>query len=145
MDLVLQTEILESRVKPTHALATLLAGLRPKPAVLVCASAIGIYGSRGDELLTEASSPGNGFLPEVCLAWERQRSRPRTLVSGSCICALVSCFRPPGVPWRRCCLSFAPGLGGRLGSGRQWMSWIALPDVLRAIEFALRRTASRGQ
>ena len=67
-------EILESRVKPTHALATLLAGLRPKPAVLVCASAIGIYGGRGDELLTEASSPGSGFLPEVCLAWEKSNA-----------------------------------------------------------------------
>ncbi len=64
-------EILDSRVKPTHALATLLAGLRPKPSVLVCASAIGIYGGRGDELLTEASLPGNGFLPQVCLAWEK--------------------------------------------------------------------------
>jgi NAD dependent epimerase/dehydratase family enzyme len=64
-------EIIESRVKPTHAMATLLAGLRPKPAVLVCASAIGIYGGRGDEWLTEASLPGTGFLPEVCLAWEK--------------------------------------------------------------------------
>ena len=61
-------EILESRVKPTHAIATLLAGLRPKPSVLVCASAIGIYGGRGDELLTEASLPGTGFLPAVCVA-----------------------------------------------------------------------------
>jgi len=64
-------EILESRLKPTHALAVLLSNLQPKPAVLVCASAIGIYGSRGDEALTEASSPGSGFLPEVCLAWEK--------------------------------------------------------------------------
>src|SRR6202044_1962732 len=58
-------EILESRVKPTPALATLLAGLRPKPAVLVCAAAIGIYGSGGDNLLTEASLSGSGFLPQV--------------------------------------------------------------------------------
>ncbi len=64
-------EIPESRVMPTHALATLLARLKVKPAVLVCASAIGIYGDRGDEVLTESSLPGSGFLPEVCLAWEK--------------------------------------------------------------------------
>jgi hypothetical protein len=137
-------EILESRVKPTHAIATLLAGLRPKPAVLVCASAIGIYGGRGDELLTEASLPGTGFLPEVCLAWENA-TQPATeagirvvhlrfgvvlSVAGGALAKMLPVFRA--------------GLGGRLGSGRQWISWIALPDVVRAIEFALQTASLSG-
>src|ERR1700740_3025799 len=68
-------EIFMSRVRPTQALANLLAELRSKPEVLVCASAIGIYGNRGDEELSEASLPGSGFLPDLCLAWE-QAARP---------------------------------------------------------------------
>ncbi len=75
-------EILESRVKPTHALATLLAGLRPKPAVLVCASAIGIYGSRGDELLPRPLCREVDFSLRCALPGKEQRSRPRTLGSG---------------------------------------------------------------
>ena len=135
-------EILDSRVKPTHALATLLAGLRPKPAVLVCAAAIGIYGSCGDESLMEASLPGNGFLPQVCLAWEKATQPAsdagiRVVHLRFGVCAL----RPMEAPWRRCCPSSAPGWVAWLGSSRQWMSWAALPDAVRAIEFALQ-TAS---
>jgi uncharacterized protein len=137
-------EILESRVKPTHALATMLAGLRPKPAVLVCASAIGIYGSREDELLTEASLPGSGFLPEVCLAWEKA-TQPATdagirvvhlrfgvvlSAGGGALAQMLPVFRA--------------GLGGRLASGRQWISWVALPDATRAIEFALETLSLSG-
>jgi uncharacterized protein (TIGR01777 family) len=130
-------EILDSRVKPTHAIATLLAGLRPKPAVLVCASAIGIYGNRGNELLTESSMPGSGFLPEVCLAWEKA-TKPATKAGIRVVHLRFGVvLSPDGGALKQMLPIFRAGLGGRLGSGRQWISWVALPDVIRAIEFAL--------
>jgi uncharacterized protein (TIGR01777 family) len=137
-------EILESRVKPTHALATLLAGLQPKPAVLVCASAIGIYGSRGDELLTEASIPGSGFLPEVCLAWERATQPASDAGIRVVHLRFGMVLSPDGGALAQMLPVFRAGLGGRLGSGRQWTSWIALPDVTRAIEFALETVSLAG-
>ena len=137
-------EILESRVKPTHAIATLLAGLRPKPAVLVCASAIGIYGGRGDELLTEASLPGTGFLPEVCLAWENA-TRPATEAGIRVVHLRFGVvLSPAGGALAKMLPVFRAGLGGKLGSGRQWISWVALPDVVRAIEFALQTASLSG-
>jgi hypothetical protein len=137
-------QILESRVKPTHALATILAGLRPKPAVLVCASAIGIYGSRGEELLTEGSLPGSGFLPEVCLAWE-QATQPAADAGIRVVHLRFGVvLSPKGGALAQMLPIFRAGLGGRLGSGRQWMSWAVLPDVIRAIEFALRTESLSG-
>jgi uncharacterized protein len=137
-------EILESRVKPTQALATLLAGLRPKPSVLVCASAIGIYGSRGDELLTEASLPGSGFLPEVCLAWERATQPASDAGIRVVHLRFGVVLSPDGGALAKMMPVFRAGLGGRLGSGRQWTSWVALPDVTRAIEFALETGSLAG-
>ena len=137
-------EILESRVKPTHALATMLAGLRPKPKVLVCASAIGIYGGRGDEVLTEASSPGSGFLPELCLAWERA-TKPASKAGIRVVHLRFGVvLSPEGGALAQMLPIFRAGLGGRLGSGRQWISWVALPDVTRAIEFALETSSLAG-
>jgi uncharacterized protein len=137
-------EILESRVKPTHALATLLAGLQPKPAVLVCASAIGIYGSRGEELLTEASLPGSGFLPEVCLAWERATQPASDAGIRVVHLRFGVVLSPDGGALAQMLPVFRAGLGGRLGSGRQWTSWVALPDVIRAIEFAIETESLAG-
>ena len=138
-------EILDSRVKPTRALATLLAGLRPKPAVLVCASAIGIYGSCGDELLTEASLPGNGFLPQVCLAWEKA-TQPATDAGIRVVHLRFGVvLSPHGGALAKMLPVFRAGLGGQLGSGRQWISWVVLPDVVRAIEFALQTAGLSGR
>ncbi len=137
-------EILESRVKPTQALATILAGLRPKPAVLVCASAIGIYGSRGEELLTEGSSPGSGFLPEVCLAWEKATQPAADAGIRVVHLRFGVVLSPHGGALAQMLPVFRAGLGGRLGSGRQWMSWVVAPDVIRAIEFALRTESLSG-
>jgi uncharacterized protein len=137
-------EILESRVRSTRALATLLAGVQPKPAVLVCASAIGIYGDRKDEVLTEASLPGSGFIPEVCLAWERA-AQP-ALDAGIRVVHLRFgvVLSPAGGALAQMLPVFRAGSGGRLGSGRQWMSWVALSDVARAIEFALETASLAG-
>jgi uncharacterized protein len=137
-------QIRESRVKPTHALATVLAGLRPKPAVLVCASAIGIYGGHEEEVLTEGSLPGSGFLPEVCLAWE-QATQPAADAGIRVVHLRFGVvLSPNGGALAQMLPVFRTGLGGRLGSGRQWMSWAVLPDVIRAIEFALQTASLSG-
>jgi uncharacterized protein len=137
-------EISESRITPTRALATVLAGLRSKPEVLVCASAVGIYGNRGDELLTEASSPGTGFLPELCLAWEKA-AQPATDAGIRVLYVRFGVvLSTQGGALARMLPIFRAGLGGRLGSGKQWISWVALPDVTRAIEFALQTPSLSG-
>jgi uncharacterized protein len=137
-------EIAESRVTPTHALTTLLAGLRSKPAVLVCASAIGIYGDRGDEVLTEDSLPGSGFLPGLCLAWE-EAAQPATDAGIRVVHLRFGVvLSSQGGALAQMLPVFRAGLGGRLGSGRQWISWVALADVTRTIEFVLETKGISG-
>jgi uncharacterized protein (TIGR01777 family) len=137
-------KILESRATPTRALATLLAGLRSRPAVLICASAIGIYGGRGDEILTEGSAPGSGFLADVCLAWEAA-TQPATDAGIRVVHLRIGVvLSPAGGALARMLPVFRAGFGGRLGSGRQWLSWIALPDAMRAIVCALQTPSLSG-
>ena len=129
--------IRESRVTGTRNLVEALARLPRRPESLICASAIGYYGSRGDEVLTESSAPGSGFLPEVCVAWEREAQaaeafgirvvRVRTGVVLDANGGALVRMLPP----------FRMGLGGRLGSGRQWMSWIHLEDLTALFQFAV--------
>jgi hypothetical protein len=129
--------ILESRVAGTRNLVQALARLPRKPEALICASAIGYYGSRGDEILTESSAPGSGFLPEVCVAWEREAQaaeafgirvvRVRTGIVLDAHGGALARMLPP----------FRMGVGGRLGSGRQWMSWIHLEDLVGLFQFAV--------
>jgi uncharacterized protein (TIGR01777 family) len=129
--------ILDSRVVGTRNLVEALAALPRRPEALICASAIGYYGSRGDEVLTESSAPGSGFLPEVCVAWEREALaaeafgirvvRVRTGVVLDANGGALVRMLPP----------FRMGLGGRLGSGRQWMSWIHLEDLAALFQFAV--------
>ena len=137
-------EILESRVKPTRALALMMAALRPKPSVMVCASAIGIYGSRGNEELTESATPGSGFLPEICLAWEKA-AQPAVDAGIRVVHARFGVvLAQDGGALKQMLPIFRLGLGGRLGSGRQWLSWVALPDAVRAILFALDTNTLAG-
>jgi uncharacterized protein (TIGR01777 family) len=129
--------ILDSRVVGTRNLVEALGRLTRRPETLICASAIGYYGSRGDEVLTESSAPGSGFLPEVCVAWEREAQaaeafgirvvRVRTGVVLDANGGALVRMLPP----------FRMGLGGRLGSGRQWMSWIHLEDLAALFQFAV--------
>jgi hypothetical protein len=137
-------EIATSRVTPTRALAKLLAGLKSKPEVLVCASAIGIYGNRGDEELSEASLPGSGFLPDLCAAWE-EAARPAQDAGIRVVYLRFGVvLSPEGGALKQMLPIFRAGLGGRLGSGRQWISWIALPDAIRQIEFVLQTKSISG-
>ena len=136
--------ILESRTLPTRLLADACARLGRPPRVLVAASATGWYGARGDESLDEDSTAGAGFLAEVCRAWEaasepaaRAGVRVVTLRIGIALSrrggALAALLTP-----------FRLGLGGPIGSGRQWMSWIALDDLIGAILHSLTTESLRG-
>jgi uncharacterized protein len=139
-----KAEIAESRVKSTHAIANLLAGLRSKPEVLVSASAVGIYGNRGDEELSEGSPPGSGFIPDLCLAWEAATRAAEDAGIRVVHLRFGVALSPQGGALKQMLPVFRAGLGGRLGNGRQWISWIALPDVIRVIEFVLQNRTICG-
>jgi uncharacterized protein (TIGR01777 family) len=130
-------EISTSRVDSTRALATALAGLRQPPEVFLVASATGIYGDRGEEVLTEASGPGTGFLADLCCAWE-EAARP-AVEAGIRVVHMrfgVVLNGEAGALGKMAPL-FRLGLGGRLGNGRQWMSWIGIEDAVAAMRFLL--------
>ena len=133
-----------SRVEGTELLARALARLRRPPSVLVSASAVGFYGNRGDQLLSESAKPGRGFLAELCQAWEaatgpavRMGIRVVHLRTG-----LV--LTPAGGALGTMLLPFKIGIGGRIGSGRQYMSWIDHDDLLSLILHVIRTTSIRG-
>jgi uncharacterized protein (TIGR01777 family) len=125
--------ILRSRVDSTTVVCRALAGLRSPPPVLVSASAIGYYGDRGDEELTETSGSGTGFQAEVCRAWEEATAPAEQAgVRVVHLRSAVVLSRHGGALGRQFPL-FRAGLGGRLGSGRQWFSWISLDDEVGVI------------
>jgi uncharacterized protein (TIGR01777 family) len=133
-----------SRVDSTRLLARTLAGLSSKPSVLVCASAIGYYGNRGEEILSEESGPGTGFLPEVCQAWEAA-SKPAEEAGIRVVRLRIGVvLSGAGGALPRMLSAFKLGLGGRLGSGRQYMSWIALEDLAAALALAITDDRLRG-
>ncbi len=129
--------ILESRVKGTSLLARTIAGLARKPSVLVSMSAIGIYGDRGDDALDESAAPGSGFLADVAKAWEASAEPAREAGVRVVHPRLGIVLHPDGGALGKMLPIFSLGIGGTIASGRQWMSWIARSDVLRALEFLL--------
>lgn len=133
-----------SRVVPTRRLAGLLAGCAAKPRVLVCASAIGWYGDRGDETLTEESAPGTGFLPELCREWEAASGEAEQAGIRVAHLRFGVILARHGGALKAMLPLFRLGLGGRLGSGRQWVSWISLADVVSAIRFVIANEDLRG-
>jgi uncharacterized protein len=136
--------ILESRVQSTTALARILAAMRIKPSVLLCASAVGIYGNRVDEPLDEKSALGSGFLAEVCKAWEQATQSAEDAGIRVVHMRFGVVLSPQGGALASMLPVFRAGLGARLGSGRQWLSWIAISDLVRAIEFFLREKQLSG-
>jgi uncharacterized protein (TIGR01777 family) len=128
-----KAKVKESRRKGTTLLAETLAKLDKPPKVLVSSSAIGYYGDRGDEVLTESSRPGSDFLAEVCTAWEAAAvpARDAGIRVAYIRTGIVLSGRGGVLP--KMLLPFKFGFGGKLGSGRQWMSWIALGDEVGAI------------
>ena len=130
-------KIRESRTTGTRNLVQALSTARRRPAVLVCGSAIGYYGSRGEEILTESSAPGSGFMADVCVAWEKEADLAESLgirlvklrtgmVLGANGGALAKMIPP-----------FKAGMGGKLGHGDQWISWVHLDDLVGIVQHAL--------
>jgi hypothetical protein len=136
-------ELVASRVASTGALALALAGLQRPPTVLLVASAVGVYGDRGNELLDEDSAPGSGFLADLCQQWE-QAADPARAAGIRVVHLRLGVILASGGALGRIAPLFRMGLGGPLGSGRQWMSWIALADAARAVLFALDQPALAG-
>ena len=136
--------IRESRAKGTKLLGDALANLEVPPKTFICASAIGYYGNRGDDILTEASAPGNDFLARVCQEWEEATA----LATEKGIRVVNTRFGiildTEGGALKKMLPPFRMGVGGKIGSGKQWMSWIALDDVVGALSFALTQDSLRG-
>jgi hypothetical protein len=136
--------IRESRVAGTRLLADALAGLARKPRVFVSVSGVGVYGSRGDELLTEASAPGADFLAETGVAWEAA-ARPAAEAGIRVVHPRFGMvLTPAGGGLARMLPAFELGAGARLGHGRQWMSWVSLDDALGLVLHALATPAVVG-
>jgi uncharacterized protein (TIGR01777 family) len=137
-------EILESRVRGTRLIAEACASLQRPPEVLLCASAIGFYGSRGDEWLDESSAAGDDFLAQVVGAWESAAEPARR--AGIRVVHLRTgiVLHPEGGALRKMLPPFSLGVGGRLGTGRQWMSWVSREDTIAAIRHAMQSPALHG-
>jgi hypothetical protein len=135
-------DIRESRVAGTRHLMQALAKLERKPQVLICASAVGYYGSRGDEVLAESAAPGSDYLAEVCVAWEREAQAAEALGVRVVSMRTGIVLGPGGGALARMLTPFKLGAGGRLGSGRHWMAWIHLDDLAALFQFALAKPLS---
>ena len=129
-------EIRRSRIECTRALVATMAHMNHHPRTFLCASAVGYYGDRGEEELTEASCRGDSFLAEVCHAWEEE-ARIAEAVGIRAVMLRMGIVLGPGGALARLRPVFRAGLGGRLGDGRQWMSWIALDDLVAVAQRAL--------
>jgi uncharacterized protein (TIGR01777 family) len=133
-----------SRVDSTRFLVDSIAHLKQKPRVFVSASAVGYYGNRGDEILTESSAPGNDFLAEVCRDWEAEELRAQASGIRTVITRFGVILSSNGGALKQMLTPFKLGMGGRLGSGQQWMSWIALDDVVGILRSALSNEQVSG-
>jgi len=136
--------IRESRTTATRLLVQTLTRLKNPPAVLVCASGIGYYGSRGDDVLTEDSRPGTGFLADLAREWEAATATAIARGIRVVNVRLGVVLSTQGGALATMLTPFRMGLGGVIGDGAQWMSWIALDDVIGAIRHALTTDALRG-
>jgi uncharacterized protein (TIGR01777 family) len=137
-------KIRDSRVNGTHLLSEAIARLKQRPAVFLCASATGIYGDRGDDTLDEQSASGGGFLAGVCREWE-QATEPAVQAG---VRTVTLRFGPilarEGGMLAKLLTPFKMGMGGKVGSGKQYISWVAIDDVVNAIKLALKDASLRG-
>ncbi len=136
--------IRDSRVLGTTLLAEALANVTGKPRVLVCSSAIGYYGDRGDEPLTEDSAPGRGFLADVCQQWEAATDTARDAGIRVVNVRTGVVLSKHGGALERMLPIFRKGLGGRVGSGKQYVSWISHDDIVRVLVRAMTDTSLAG-
>lgn len=128
--------IYDSRIDGTRRLVGAIRELRHKPFALISASAVGYYGDRGSETLTEAAPPGHDFLAEVCRDWEREALHARELGIRVVPVRIATVLGRKGGMLKAILPIFHMGLGGKLGSGKQWISWIHIDDLVRLLVFA---------
>lgn len=138
-------KLIESRVQATENLIAGLAQLGLKPRVFISASGVGFYGDAQDFVLTESTAKGQGFLAELAERWEAAAQQAEKVFSARAVQLRMSTvITPRGGALKKMLLPFQMGVGGRLGHGRQWMSWVALDDVLYAIAFILNQESVSG-
>jgi uncharacterized protein (TIGR01777 family) len=136
--------IRDSRVNGTALLSDSLAHLSRPPSIFLSASAIGYYGDRGDELLTENSAPGEDFLSSVCVEWERATSAAAEKGIRTIRTRFGIILDTHGGALAKMLTPFRMGIGGRVGDGKQWMSWIALDDVVNGLKFLIADKSIHG-
>ncbi len=141
---IAKARIRASRVDATRLLCEALARLPQPPRVLICASATGFYGDRGEEVLDEKSPPGTGFLPEICQAWEAAADAAQQRSIRVVHLRLGIVLARHGGALAKMLPVFRLGLGGRLGTGQQYWSWITMEDLLRVIELVLTDAGLKG-
>jgi uncharacterized protein (TIGR01777 family) len=137
-------ELRDSRVAATNRLVASLQRLHRPPQIFIAASAIGFYGSRGDEELTESSPAGTGFLAQITVDWETESARAAQSGARVVLLRFGVILAKQGGALPQMALPFRLGVGGRIGSGRQWISWITLDDVVGIIRFALETNLLSG-
>ena len=133
-----------SRIDATRHLIAELARLQRPPRVIVAASAIGFYGSRGEETLTETSAPGSDFLAKLCVDWEAEAARGARFGARVVHARFGIILAKDGGALPRMAMPIKMGVGGRLGSGKQWMSWATIEETVRILEFALGNSGLSG-
>jgi len=136
--------IRDSRVFGTRNVVDTISALKQRPRVLVSSSAIGFYGDRGDDVMTETSPPGKGFLPEVCREWEAEARRAEDAGIRTLLVRAGIVLSKDGGALGTMLTPFKFGLGGVVGSGKQWMSWILLDDHVSVMKYALENETIRG-
>jgi uncharacterized protein (TIGR01777 family) len=137
-------KIMNSRVDGTRELVDYLSQLARRPKIFICASAVGFYGNRGDTLLTENSNAGQGFLAEVCQRWEAEANRLRSLDVRTINLRFGMVLSPEGGALHKMLPPFRAGVGGILGDGKQYVSWISIRDLVEIVRFVIERENISG-
>jgi len=139
-----KNDILMSRVNGTRELIDYISLLPQKPKVFLCASAVGFYGNRGDEILDESSSPGDGFLADVCRQWEGETLRLNNMGVRVVNLRFGMILSPKGGALKKMVPPFRMRLGGIIGSGKQYISWISIRDLVKIVDFIITRENIKG-
>lgn len=139
-----KARIRDSRIEGTRNLVRSMAALPARPQVFICASAIGLYGERGDQILDESAPPGAGFLADVCKGWEEEADKAAALGIRVVKIRIGLVLGKDGGALAKMLLPFRLGLGAKLGDGSQWMSWIHLEDLTGMIRHALSHDIAHG-
>lgn len=139
-----KAKIRDSRIKGTESMVKSMATISERPKTFICASAIGYYGDRGDEVLTEQSNPGTGFLPEISLEWEAAADAAADLGMRVVKVRIGVVLSPKGGALQKMLLPFRLGMGGVVGSGKQYWSWIGLNDLVRVFQYCITHPKVSG-